>query len=811
MNSQKPWLKDVTTSLNKSRAYTYLDPPEGSIRTTEEIALSLTVQDGREINHSVAVAAPLELPAADLPIEPYLLGLWLGDGQSHTGLIGMAESDMREVAAFLPPPTWSRLEGSPTRKAPFLTMRFDGLTASLRSAGLIRNKHIPPQYKRASKAQRIALLQGLMDSDGTVEGLGQASFSNTNERLIDDTLELVNSLGIKATKTVGEAKIYDRVVSACYGIKFVAGFRCFQLERKAARQKLSDFRPTTQRRYIVSVYRVEPCGMKCVTVADPSGTYLIGRTFIPTHNSHAARTVVVLLALDPANAGTRWCILRRTYDLVRENHIEPLLTQWPFMRDWYRVGDKELLLPNKSVIAFRYAETPGDVEGMIGKEYRGFVVDQAEAFTERELITMKSCTRWPGVSASACKFILTFNPGGIGHSFLKRIFYDKRYKTDIQHRDTLRTVEQDDGSFSWIENPREYSFIQAFGWDNWEWAKDPLVTDLAHADGMTDDELAAWPAETRKAREEAACKVYYHWDADKQFDYFTKRTQHGRELNALPEAMRVGWLLGRMDQFAGQYYDIFSLERHVAPCRPAAWDTRWIGIDWGFAHLSACYWASQIEIERAGREPLRKLAYYREFCESGRSPRALAQEIVDRTPQEERPQVKHIFLSHDAFAKRTESDTIADQMAEVFRMNGMPYPEMASMDPKGRAALLYDLMGPQITGTQPPEYRTPEIVIDPSCRKLIEVLPSVCRDKMDPEKSLKFDGDDPFDGATHVLTYRLRKAAVPDEVLAMREIEKIDDPVARWFATVSWRRKHKATGTVVHNTVVMPWEREFRG
>lgn len=757
INSRKPWLKDVMTALNNSREYIYLDPPEGGIRTTEEIEMSLTVEDGREINHSIAVAAPLNLPETELPVNPYLLGLWLGDGDSGAGIIGMAESDMRQLLQFLPSPAWEQIKGPPIRKTPFMRVRFDGLVSNLRKAGVFHNKHIPPVYRRASIEQRRELLKGLLDSDGSCGKTGQITFCNTNERLIDDTLELINSLGIKAVKTTGEAKIYGEFISAVYRIKFVSGFKCFHLERKASRQKLDNFRPTTQRRYIVAVNRVEACEMKCITVEDPSGTYLVGRTFIPTHNSHAGRNILLGLLMETPNM--RGCMLRRTYDLVRENHIDQLLGHLPWLRQFYKVGDKELALPNGSVLAFRHAENESDVLAMIGKQYRWFFVDQAEAFTPKELHTMKSCTRWPGVAASACKFVLMFNPGGSSHKFLKRIFFDRKYETH--------------------ERSEEYAFVQAYGWDNVEWAREPL-----RSEGLTEED-------------------YYGWDSDHRFEFFITKTQYGRELNALPKSMRVGWLLGRMDRFADQYYgDVFSPEpggRHVRRVTPDPWNTRWLGIDWGYSHNSAVYWCSQISPEVT--------AFYREFVRSNLSSEMLAAEIVKRTPEEEREQIKHIFLSHDAFAKKDERDTIAQQMGTVFRLAGMPEPEMATMDVKGRAMLLYDLLGPQdpLSGI----YKDPRIVIDPQCVGLIDVLPVICRQEDDPEKPEKFDGDDCFDGAVHCLTWRMKNISVPKEVLIRQEADKIADPLARWF----YLRKHsqKKELPIVEVPNIMPWEAEVGG
>src|SRR5487761_2500115 len=157
--------------------------------------------------------------------------------------------------------------------------------------------------------------------------------------------------------------------------------------------------------------------------------------------SHAARLLMWKRCEDWP--GTRRCIFRRTYDLVRENHVEKLFAEYPALRQLYHLGDKELRFPNGSVIAFRYGETPNDIENFIGKEYMDIFVDQAEMLTERELNTLKSCCRWPGTRDDQCKFILTFNPGNVGHAFLKRIFFDRNYNER--------------------EHAEDYAFVQAHG------------------------------------------------------------------------------------------------------------------------------------------------------------------------------------------------------------------------------------------------------------------------------------------------------------------------------------------------------------
>ena len=161
--------------------------------------------------------------------------------------------------------------------------------------------------------------------------------------------------------------------------------------------------------------------------------------------------------------GTGGCILRKTYDLVRENHIDKLLAERPELSQYYFKQDAELRIPLKdakgkdcvSTIAFRYAEDTKHVEAMIGKEYMDFVVDQAEMFTESELITMQSCVRWPSMGLTQCKFILTFNPGGPGMPFLKRIFHPDKPKR------SYKIEEVNAAKLAGLKVEDNYEFIQA--------------------------------------------------------------------------------------------------------------------------------------------------------------------------------------------------------------------------------------------------------------------------------------------------------------------------------------------------------------
>lgn len=472
--------------------------------------------------------------------------------------------------------------------------------------------------------------------------------------------------------------------------------------------------------------------------------------------SGGGRAVMLLRRLK--YPGTRGAIMRRTWDLVRENHVEKYFDQYPFMRDWYHVQEKEIRLPNGSVIAFRYGETRKDIEAMIGKEYMDLVLDQAEMFSEGEIQTIKSCVRWPGLHRTMCKLVLAYNPGNIGHAFLKRVFHSKEYHGD--------------------EYEGDYAFIQAFGWDNIEWSRPALFEDGNGPD-----------CPGGNCGKCQGC-VYYGWDSDRRFEYFIKRSDYGRWLNSLPQSLKLGWLLGTMEKFAGQYYgEVWNPEFHVKHVQLEPWHPRTLGIDWGFGHPASAEW---------GAQPTEKLTVvYRELHRVGYGVRSLAQEIVDHNRGDK---LERIWLSHDAFAHRDERETVAEQMTRVFLENGLPRPQPAGRDPVGSATLIYDLL------------RYGELVVDPSCSHLVETIPMITRHPDRAEETVKFDasangegGDDSFDALKHLLHGRLPAQAKPEELVLREQAKAMGDPLVRWFFLTEGLRKLERP-VVIQQEHKMPWE-----
>jgi hypothetical protein len=179
------------------------------ICTTAQIAA--TLKERNEYRHHVPMAGPVQYPTADLPVDPYVLGIWLGDDTSTKAEITCADPEI--------------LDGP------------DGsLSSTLRALGLLGEKRIPRDYLVADVDQRTALLQGLMDSDGYCDVYGRCEFVSTKEHLADGVVRLAASLGLRPVKRKKYAYLNGVDCGPAYQVKFTPDRPVFRLPRKLARQ-----------------------------------------------------------------------------------------------------------------------------------------------------------------------------------------------------------------------------------------------------------------------------------------------------------------------------------------------------------------------------------------------------------------------------------------------------------------------------------------------------------------------------------------------------------------------------------------------
>ena len=251
--------------------------------STKEVSERLHTPDNRL---AIKVALPILNVEHLLPIKPYVLGAWLGDGTSANSAITCAYEDI-EIIEHIKSFGCNVYERKSSNANSGLFVidggtkgkKNTGMTCILREINVQNNKHIPNEYLWANERQRRELLQGLMDTDGHCNTRGTATFVNINERLANDVFVLCASLGLKPRLNVFKNEFGNVYYVSFQSYKHDAPFR---LSRKLARCKDG---VRLGRRFIHAVEQVESIPVSCIQVDTRDGLYLIGKNMVTTHNS----------------------------------------------------------------------------------------------------------------------------------------------------------------------------------------------------------------------------------------------------------------------------------------------------------------------------------------------------------------------------------------------------------------------------------------------------------------------------------------------------------------------------------------------
>ena len=247
---------------------------------------------GVEYKYRVPMNLSVKYPHKALPISPYMLGVWLGDGESSGGRISCGESDLEEMINLI------KTEGyavtSCKRDKSCFRFYISMLASNLRELNLLNNKHIPRIYLQASISQRWELLKGLMDTDGYCSKNGECEFTQKNKAVADGICELLSSLGIKNTVTTKIPTIDGRKCNLVYRVNFFTDKKasCFKLKRKIACLKPA-LNKRMQYKSIVDIEPVESVPVKCIGIDNPSQLYLAGEHFTATHNTPLASAITL--------------------------------------------------------------------------------------------------------------------------------------------------------------------------------------------------------------------------------------------------------------------------------------------------------------------------------------------------------------------------------------------------------------------------------------------------------------------------------------------------------------------------------------
>lgn len=232
----------------------------------------------------------MEFESKDLPIHPYFLGAWLGDG-SNTKPCLYHKHDIKHIEYL------NEIGYTVTNKfvhpdTKVITSYFgeQNIIQNIRKLNLYNNKHIPEIYKFSSVEQRLQLLAGFIDTDGYVDPSGRIKLCNCNKTLINDLKEVCTTLGFYPY--IGSYDSSGKEFPNSYktnSIYYQVGFYpSIEIPTKLNRKKAKAVNSQKRRIGIKSITKSKiPEQGNCITVDSEDGLYLVGKKLIPTHNSLA--------------------------------------------------------------------------------------------------------------------------------------------------------------------------------------------------------------------------------------------------------------------------------------------------------------------------------------------------------------------------------------------------------------------------------------------------------------------------------------------------------------------------------------------
>jgi hypothetical protein len=268
--------------------------------TTQEIFDYYNNLDSRKSYNilKIDVVKPLNNSKIDLPIDPYILGVWLGDGHSVDNKITQANENVWDEIIKRGYEVGKDVSQGGAGKATTRTIR--GIRHILKDLNLLNNKHLPDVYLSSSFEQRLDLLRGLMDSDGYYNKT-RKRFSVTTTRLhqVEFSTKIMSSLGLKTT-TVPFTKKFNGKLIKCYNVEFTTNeFNPFLCRNQDI--NLNELGIKNKRTYkvIKTVEEVDSIPTKCIEVDSPSSTFLYGHTFSVTHNTNKQKNFEVHSYTEP--------------------------------------------------------------------------------------------------------------------------------------------------------------------------------------------------------------------------------------------------------------------------------------------------------------------------------------------------------------------------------------------------------------------------------------------------------------------------------------------------------------------------------
>ena len=495
------------------------------------------------------------------------------------------------------------------------------------------------------------------------------------------------------------------------------------------------------------------------------------------------RIAITLACTYPA---VRIFIVRRVLGDLLLNHVQEMALEYPAIAKLYHApyqGKRpEYTFPNESRIILIYAEGKSDIDRLVKGQQAAFVlIDQAEQFTEDELIAFREINRAPGVAEGFCKIGYFFNTAqGVGKAYFRRIFHTKRWREN--------------------ENPNTYDFMQVYGWDNYEWFR----------------------AQTPYTFEE-----FYQLSSEERFAIFIRDTSQGRKQNELSKRKRDADLLGNFDSGGGLYFsDVWGehceLDAPIAAALIQPWWTKWMAQKWGYGDPACHLWAATGLVTPAAWKrvfggiipaPMECVIIYRELHDAknsesslpvGRAEADIAADIIAATPEWERRHIAEFRLGSSSLdqQKKRGENTVGEGLGQILQRHGLPSPVPADDSRVDGWRFMYACLRQselceKTEVTLEELQQGPALFISSACPLCIENIPLAPPNQKDLNDIEP--GVDEVSSVVDTIRFLLKskpaaKSQAPLAVRRQMELDKYTDPTAKHMAALRVMQKEAGRG-----------------
>ena len=388
--------------------------------------------------------------------------------------------------------------------------------------------------------------------------------------------------------------------------------------------------------------------------------------------SHGLRAKLTYLAYQ--YPGISMLLVRKSLKDLKENHTVKLLyayEKFPLEdRPKYNTTDNVFNFPNSSRLKLGYCDTEEDLLQYQGQEYDIVCLDEATQFTDVQYQDITACAR--GKSPFPKRVYLTFNPGGVGHFNIRRLFIEKNYRKQ--------------------ERESDYTFIQAYAWDNYPaFEGDPAYI----------EKIAEFKKIHKKITPELMKQAIFE-------------TPYMRQLLSAPKDQVEAYVYGNWYIFAGQFFSEWNEDYHVTPWKPIPrhW-RRTAALDYGFDCFAVLWFAVS---------PDGEVICYRSTEDKGLA----ASDAADKLLKYEEGEIIETHYAPPDFWKR--SNDTGRSAAQIFQERGITLTRSSNDREQGWINCKEYIKAPvDKDGKILKGY--PRMVFLDSCEPIIECIPKLQFDK----------------------------------------------------------------------------------